>query len=164
MRIQEVELTTKSTGRRIPKEEVTPFIGQVRHFTFNGVSPFNGPGYLLETPLLKSSTKRTYPALTLRNPDCYLRLPKLNLYGQFQLAFALKTHQQDGVILFNSGEQDGGGGGDGDFLAVELVRGQLTLSFDMGHGAALQHQIIARGSGTDGTLSDGSWHHIAISR
>lgn len=150
MRIQEIKAGQKTTPL------TPPFIGQIRHFTFNGVDPLVEPEYLVETPQLKVSPAvipmDVQPAITLKTPDCFLRLPRLNIYGAFQLVFALKTYQEDGVVLFNSG-------GGGDFLAVELVRTQLTVSFDMGHGATLQHQRIGRGF-----LSDGNWHQIIISR
>ncbi|VDK39394.1 unnamed protein product [Taenia asiatica] len=149
MRIQEIKAGQKTTPT------TSPFIGQIRHFTFNGVDPLVESEYLVETPQLKVSPAvipmDVQPAITLKTPDCFLRLPRLNIYGAFQLVFALKTYQEDGVVLFNSGG--------GDFLAVELVRTQLTLSFDMGHGATLQHQRIGRGF-----LSDGNWHQIIISR
>nr|CDS20871.1 neurexin 1 alpha [Echinococcus granulosus] len=149
MRIQEIKVGQKTTPI------TSPFIGQIRHFTFNGVDPLLEPEYLVETPQLKMSPAvflmDVQPAITLKTPDCFLRLPRLNLYGTFQLIFSLKTYQEDGVVLFNSGG--------GDFLAVELVRTQLTVSFDMGHGSTLQHQRIGRGF-----LSDGNWHQIIISR
>ncbi|KAL5963922.1 Neurexin-3 [Taenia solium] len=149
MRIQEIKAGQKTTPT------TSPFIGQIRHFTFNGVDPLVESEYLVETPQLKVSPTvipmDVQPAITLKTPDCFLRLPRLNIYGAFQLVFALKTYQEDGVVLFNSGG--------GDFLAVELVRTQLTVSFDMGHGATLQHQRIGRGF-----LSDGNWHQIIISR
>ena len=149
MRIQEVSFGQKSIAT------ASAFSGQIRHFKFGGIDPLKEPQYLVETPQMKMSSLPTSmevePAVTLKTADCYLRLPRLNIYGAFQLVFALKTHQEDGVVLFNSGR--------GDFLAVELVRTQLTISFDMGHGAKLQHQRIGRGF-----LSDGNWHQIIISR
>ncbi len=151
MRIHEVEV-----GVQKPFREGLNFAGQIRHFTFNGINPLIEPGYLIETPQLKTSLNPVKPAITIRTADCYLMLPRLSLYGAFRLTFSLKTHQQDGVILFNSGG--------GDFLAVELVRGQLTLSFDMGHGAALQHQRVGRGPRSGGLMSDGNWHQVTLSR
>ncbi|VDD82285.1 unnamed protein product [Mesocestoides corti] len=149
VRIHEIRVGYKSPP------SFSPFTGQIRHFMFNGIDPLLQPDYLIETPQLKfmgrEATFGVGPAITLKTPDCFLRLPSLHLYGSFQLTFSLKTYQQDGVVLFNSGS--------GDFLAVELVRSQLTISFDMGHGAALQHQRIGKG-----LLSDGNWHQVIISR
>nr|CDS31549.1 neurexin 1 alpha [Hymenolepis microstoma] len=149
MRIQEVNVgQVKSMSR-------AAFVGQIRNFKFTGIDPLTDPQYLVETPMLKwlsvPSEIQVKHAITLKTPECFLRLPRLNIYGAFWLSFAIKTKQENGIVLFNSGE--------GDFILIEIVNTQLTISFDMGHGAALQFQRIGQGR-----LSDGRWHRITISR
>lgn len=59
----------------------------------------------------------------------------------------------DGLILFA-----GSGVPDNDFLAVELVSGQIRYVFDTGGGArSIQ-------SSTGSALNDGNWHHIGLVR
>lgn len=149
MRIQEVDVGQGKSPTRVP------FIGQIRNFRFNGIDPLKESQYLIETPMLKwsplSSEIQVEHAITLKSPDCYLRLPRLSVYGAFRMSFAIKTKQENGIVLFNSGG--------GDFLLVELVNSQLTISFDMGHGATLYFQRIGKGQ-----LSDGRWHRIVIFR
>lgn len=149
MQIQEVGVGQKTTTTN------APFVGQIRHFMFNGIDPLSEPRYLVETPLLKwlspSPAMQIEHAITLKTPECFLRLPRLSVYGAFRVSFAIKTRQEDGVVLFNSGG--------GDFILVELVNAHLTISFDMGHGTALKYQRIGRDH-----LSDGKWHKITISR
>ncbi|VDN97708.1 unnamed protein product [Rodentolepis nana] len=149
MRIQEVDVGQEKSTRR------AAFVGQIRNFKFTGIDPLTDPQYLLETPMLKwlplPSEIQVKYAVTLKTPECYLRLPRINIYGAFRLSFAIKTKQENGIVLFNSGG--------GDFILIEIVNTQLTISFDMGHGAALQFQRIGQGR-----LSDGRWHRIIISR
>ncbi|VUZ43890.1 unnamed protein product, partial [Hymenolepis diminuta] len=149
MRIQEVDVGHKKSPTR------AGFVGQIRNFKFNGIDPLTESQYLIETPMFKwlslPPEMQIEHAITLKTPDCYLRLPRLNIYGGFRMSFAIKTKQENGIVLFNSGG--------GDFVLVELVNSQLTISFDMGHGAALQFQRIGQGH-----LSDGRWHRIIISR
>nr|VZI00654.1 unnamed protein product [Spirometra erinaceieuropaei] len=161
----------------------TPFVGQMRRFVFNGIRPFEedegggGKDYILEaTASVSGGLKSLLPQtaspggvggrsskhvlsdllsvvhpVTFKTADCFLVLPTLKLYDAFSLQFSINTRQTDGIILFNSA------GETGDFLALELVQGNLALSFDMGHG--VHQQTVG-----DVVMSDGQWHHIRLYR
>lgn len=62
----------------------------------------------------------------------------------------LKTTQPDGLVLYIGGERD--------FLAVELVDGQVRYLYDLGGGPRTV-RVLSRHS-----VSDGRWHDITVLR
>lgn len=66
----------------------------------------------------------------------------------------MRTHQTDGLVLFAGSS----GVVDSDFLAIELVSGQIRYVFDTGGGPRSIR------SATGFALGDGAWHRVAVDR
>ena len=66
-----------------------------------------------------------YKPVSFTSHHTYLGLPQLKAYNMIDIYFQLKTSDEDGLILFNGGKGD-------DFVAVELIRGHIHYTFNMG--------------------------------
>lgn len=65
----------------------------------------------------------------------------------------IRTYQSDGLVLFTTS-----GVIDNDFLAVELVSGQIRYVFDTGGGARTIQSTLSS------AINDGDWHLVGIVR
>lgn len=80
----------------------------------------------------------------------YLEFPPLNpRYNFISLEFA--TVKQNSLLLYNPGEPSSS-----EFFALEIVDGQLRLSFDLGSGVTRLETIKP--------VADGSFHNVTIRR
>ena len=66
-----------------------------------------------------------YKPVSFTSHHTYLGLPQLKAYNMIDIYFQLKTSDEDGLILYNGGKGD-------DFVAVELIRGHIHYTFNMG--------------------------------
>ena len=66
-----------------------------------------------------------YKPVSFTSHHTYLGLPQLKAYNMIDIYFQLKTSDEDGLIIFNGGKGD-------DFVAVELIRGHIHYTFNMG--------------------------------
>ncbi|XP_036359766.1 agrin isoform X5 [Octopus sinensis] len=90
----------------------------------------------------------------------YLRMPQIkNATTEMRIEVEFKSLNKDGIILFNSKEEDGSG----DFVSLTLNQGFVELRYDLGNGQAIirsarpirlnkYHHVIARRIGQDGFL------------
>ena len=67
-----------------------------------------------------------YKPVSFTSHHTYLGLPQLKAYNMIDIYFQLKTSDEDGLILYNGGKGD-------DFVAVELIRGHIHYTFNMGY-------------------------------
>lgn len=63
-------------------------------------------------------------SVSFPHKDSYLQLPKLNVIPSVNVTILLATKQATGIILYNGKDQH---------LAVELFRGRVRVSFDVGN-------------------------------
>ncbi|VDM00354.1 unnamed protein product [Schistocephalus solidus] len=189
MRIREVEMGSskvmqKSDSVGQAPSLPSPFVGQMRRFSFNGIRPFEeekeggggnrgeGGAYILEaTASLSEGLKSLSPPSAGGRSSKHALSEVLSVVHPvtfktadcFLVLPTLKLY--DGFTLqfsINTRQTDGiilfnAAGETGDFLAVELVQSKLALSFDMGHGVYQQRV-------GDVDISDGQWHHIRLYR
>ncbi|KAL3316504.1 Neurexin-3-beta [Cichlidogyrus casuarinus] len=140
------------------------FVGQVRHFCINGLCPLDQIHWLpnarprrwiSEASAVISSVRplsdiRTRP-LTFKNQRCYLTLPALTLFGSFFLQLSFKTAQPNGLLFVNTNKRNG------DFIVLEILDGQVRLTFNMGEGPQTHDMKTP-------SVSDNRWHSVQIHR
>ena len=66
-----------------------------------------------------------YKPVSFTSHHTYLGLPAMKAYNLVDIYFQIKTLDEDGLILYNGGKGD-------DFIAVELIKGHIHYSFNMG--------------------------------
>ena len=66
-----------------------------------------------------------YKPVSFTSHHTYLGLPAMKAYNMVDMYFQIKTSDEDGLILYNAGKGD-------DFIAVELIKGHIHYSFNMG--------------------------------
>jgi len=71
-------------------------------------------------------------------------------YPSFCQLIQLKTTQRDGLIMYIGGERD--------FLAVELVDGQVRYIYDMGGGPRTVRVQLRH------AINDDRWHDVTVQR
>jgi len=92
-----------------------------------------------------------YKPVSFTSHHTYLGLPPMKAYNLIDIYFQLKTTEEDGLILYNGGKGD-------DFISVELIRGHIHYSFNMGYGpVTLKDNSIT-------SLADNKYHSIWIRR
>ncbi len=131
------------------------FQGKLQQFLFNDNHFFemartdNSPNIRTNAHIQKRSHKVDHP-MTFKSADAYLTT-KLRVYETFTIYLELKTTQPDGLILFSWKPE-------GDFMALELMNGQVHFTFDVGSGARvvkLKDNVV---------VNDNAWHKIMVSR
>lgn len=121
-----------STARkRQSASHFSSFEGQMQQLIINSRSYFE----LIANGDLASTVNRTvtfaradlphkFP-LTFHTPhSSWLALPKIDAHHILLIQFHLKTSLENGLIMFNKGQND-------DFIAIELVGGQILYSFGL---------------------------------
>lgn len=63
-----------------------------------------------------------YPLTFRSRHSSWLALPKIDTHHLLMIQFHFKTSLESGLIMFNRGTND-------DFIAIELVEGQIMFSF-----------------------------------
>ena len=146
-------------SRHLSKQQrnVNTFDGQMQQLILNGKSYFElvDNGNLVESSnhsveFLKADLHHKYP-LTFHNVNSWLALPKIDAYHMLLLQFHFKTTEENGLILYN-------GGPNGDYVAVELLGGQISYSFSLGKA------INTLKSRSKLKLNDNKWHLVSIWR
>lgn len=135
-----LSLGTSSSPSLSPRKRntLTSFEGQMQQLILNSRSYFeliaNGdllpssgsPVSLLNrtASFLRPDVPHKY-ALTFRSRhSSWLALPKIDTLHLLMIQFHFKTSQANGLIMFNRGLYD-------DFIAIELVDGQVLFSFSL---------------------------------
>ena len=81
--------------------------------------------FLLGNVKFQHMEDSVYKPVSFTSHHTYLGLPQLKAYNMIDIYFQLKTSDEDGLILYNGGKGD-------DFVAVELIRGHIHYTFNMG--------------------------------
>ena len=66
-----------------------------------------------------------YHPVSFTSHHTYLGMPQLKAYNIIDIYFQIKTSEEDGLIMYNGGKED-------DFIAVELIKGHIHYTFNMG--------------------------------
>ncbi|XP_066248043.1 protocadherin-like wing polarity protein stan isoform X1 [Euwallacea similis] len=82
----------------------------------------------------------------------FLTFPSLRQRHRLHLKLKFATHSQDGLLLYNGryNEQH-------DFIALEIVHGNIQFSFSLGSSVT---KVVAS---IPGGVSDGHWHSVIVS-
>jgi cadherin EGF LAG seven-pass G-type receptor 1 len=86
------------------------------------------------------------------NFGSWLAFPSLSLRWYFVISFEFATIEQNGLLLFNDRL-----GPEYDFIAAEIIGGQVVGLLSFGGGAA---KVTAQ---SQTSLADGQWHSVVIS-
>ena len=135
------------------------FEGQMQQLIINGKSYFE----LIDNGDLINSVNRTaafvrsdlphkYP-LTFHNKESWISLPKIDSHQMFLIQFHFKTSEENGLILYNNGQSND------NYLAIELVDGQIYFMFSFG-----KTTINTIKSKTKRKLNDNKWHLVSVWR
>uniref|UniRef100_T1L145 Laminin G domain-containing protein n=2 Tax=Tetranychus urticae TaxID=32264 RepID=T1L145_TETUR len=139
------------------KQNETPnFIGSIHNLILNGNDFIELSKQKIDLNFTVTATYgkkdgSIHRPITFKSRRTYIGLPQLKAYSTMALYFQFKTTLPNGLILYN-------GGKDEDFIAIELVAGQLHYTFNMGDG---QRRLK---SSTRYSLNDGQWHSVAVGR
>jgi neurexin len=145
-------------ANNIYRRSLHSFIGKMQQLVINGKSYFE----LIDNGDLKNSVNRTvtftrddlphkYP-ITFHNTQSWLALPKIDAHHILLIQFHFKTNDENGLILYNKGH-------DNDYIAVELVAGQINYAFSF--GGPQNHRIKSH---SKQKLNDNKWHLVTIWR
>ena len=137
--------------------QINSFEGQMQQLIINGKSYFE----LIDNGDLSNSVNRTvtflrtdlphkYP-LTFHSTESWFALPKIDAFHILLIQFHFKTSEENGLILYNSGVSS-------DYLAVELVDGQINYVFSLGK---VTNVIRSR---SKEKLNNNRWHLVSIWR
>ena len=88
----------------------------------------------------------------------YLKMPTLSSQqqGKFNnITIEFSTSKSEGLLLYNS---DGKYSLDSDFIAIQILRGKIQMSFNLGYSRSAV--VVEAGQSVD----DGQWHTVTIIR
>lgn len=105
-------------------------------------------------------------AVNFRTASAYLTTSRVLLRDTFSLHFRLKTLQPNGLIMFAASDVAASGEWR-DFIAVELINGQLRYAFNVTGVPGGRPRVVRANTGGGGggaSLSDDEWHEIGIVR
>lgn len=152
-----VDVAAKGQQLRPFEQALSPFTGQMQQLIINGKSYFE----LINNGDIESSVNKTvsflradlphkYP-ITIHDTKSWIALPKIDAFHMLIVQFHFKTREENGLILYNSGQN-------GDYIAVELVSGQIHYVFSLGK----ENNVIK--SRSKEKLNDNKWHLVTIWR
>lgn len=137
--------------------QTTSFEGQMQSLILNGKSYFelmeNGDLLNLINHTItfsKPDISHKYP-LSFHTSESWFALPRIDAYHMLLIQFHFKTDSENGLILYNGGQND-------DYVAVELVNGQILYAFSLGKS------INTIKSKSKIKLNDNEWHLVSIWR
>lgn len=150
-----IDIASKTQNNKF--YQLNPFRGQMQQLIINGKSYFE----LINNGELENSVNKTvsflradlphkYP-ITIHNTKSWLALPKIDAFHMLIVQFHFKTKEENGLILYNSGQNS-------DYIAVELVNGQIHYIFSLGK----ESNVIK--SRSKDKLNDNKWHLVTIWR
>lgn len=90
----------------------------------------------------------------LSSPNSYRAYPPLHPKGQTLIQFEFSTLDSDGLLLYNTQLQ---AGISSDYIAVEVVGGQLVVG--MSHGEDAANVVL---TSSVAVVNDGQWHSVTI--
>ena len=94
--------------------------------------------------------------ITFTTRDSFLELPKWESARAGTLSFKIRTNEPNGVLVYNSGTENGAGQSS-DFFAFELLDGHIYLLLNLGSGSI-------KVKATQRRVDDGHWHSVSLSR
>ena len=138
------------------KKKPSNFVGHQQQFIFNGNHFFEmartGQVKNIEvTAKFDKKEKIVQHPVTFKSNQGYVMLPQFKAYSTFAMNFQFKTIQSNGLLFYNAGKGN-------DFLAVELVNGNINYVFNVGSGPRTVTTNIAD------PLNYNKWHDIVILR
>jgi hypothetical protein len=155
-----IDLGSKITRHKVfphAKRELNSYEGQMQQLIINGRSYFEliENGDMLNSvnrtvTFLRSDTPHKYP-ISFHNAHSWIVMPKIDAYHILLVQFHFKTIYENGLIMYNNGEH-------GDYLAVELVNGQINYVFSLG---SIANTLKSR---SKEKLNDNKWHLVSIWR
>ncbi|XP_071747001.1 neurexin 1 isoform X2 [Lepeophtheirus salmonis] len=83
--------------------------------------------------------------------NTYIGLPQMKAYNSINIRFRFRTFEQNGLIMYNAGKAS-------DFIAIELIKGRLHYTLNLGYGSLRIKDNV------QGSLSDNEWHKVVIGR
>jgi len=92
-----------------------------------------------------------YHPVSFTSHHTYLGMPQLKAYNIIDIYFQIKTTEEDGLIMYNGGKDD-------DFIAVELIKGHIHYTFNMGYGP------VTLKDNSVNSLADNKYHSVWIRR
>lgn len=135
------------------------FEGFLQNLIFNGQAYFEkardgqlSTGSIKMTATVGKKDRVLHNVATFKSKYTFVGLPQLKAYSRLNLYFQFKTREANGLLFYN------GGGQRHDFIALELVSGQLHYLFDLGDGP----RRLQSKAGV--TLSDNRWHSVTLGR
>ena len=90
--------------------------------------------------------------ISFSSTNSYRAYPSLHLSAKGKIDFQFNTVDLDGLLLYNTQLQ---AGESRDYIAVEVVGGQLVVGVSYGDDTASLVPVA-------GSVSDGQWHHVTI--
>ena len=108
---------------------VPNFEGRLQQLVVNGVRLVD-ESHLQEieyegNPKFQHIEDSVHSAISFTSQHTYLGLPQLKAYNNIDIYFQFKTVEDNGLIMFNAGKDE-------DFLAIELIKGHIHYTFNMG--------------------------------
>jgi neurexin len=151
-----IDIASKSPKHRTSLG-LSSFSGQMQQLIINGKSYFE----LINNGDLGISVNKTisfsradlphkYP-INIKNNKSWLKLPKIEAFHILIVQFHFKTKEENGLILYNSGQNS-------DYIAVEMVDGQIHYMFSLG-----KEKILIKSKSKE-KLNDNKWHLVTIWR
>jgi neurexin len=150
-----IDLAARSINPAQNLSNYSPFVGQMQQLIINGKSYFE----LINNQDLRDIVNRTVRfsmrdvqhkrPLRFINTNSWIKLPNVNAFHALLIQFHFKTTQKNGLIMYNDGESE-------DFIAVELVDGQLRFAFNLGLSTHSMVSQVKLG------LDDNKWHLVSI--
>ncbi|OTF69070.1 neurexin-1b-alpha-like protein [Euroglyphus maynei] len=141
------------------KKHFAGFVGQMQNFVLNGEQYFEKirdgqlpNGSIRITAKLGKKDRVLHNAVTFKSKYTFVALSQLKAYSRLNVYFQFKTREPNGLLLFN------GGGQKHDFIAVEMVNGNVHYIFDLGDGP----RRLQSNSRT--LLNDNRWHAVTLGR
>ncbi len=139
------------------RNNANSFDGQMQQLILNGKSYFE----LVENENLVEVVEHTNTfskpdlphklPLTFHNQNSWIALPKIDAFHMLLIQFHFKTHEENGLILYNGGQNE-------DFVSIELVNGQIIYAFSLGK------TINTIKSKSKEKLNDNEWHLVSVWR
>ncbi|GAB6023074.1 hypothetical protein CHUAL_007165 [Chamberlinius hualienensis] len=135
-----------------------PYRGCVEDLNYNGVDVFKqvkeGSDQHLNAHMVTWDCNSIFEAtsdrpFSLMSGGAFLAFPTMTARNGASFSCDLKTQVNTSTLLYNTGIPS-----DSDFIAVEIVNGQIRFAIDKGNGMVeLRSEVI---------VNDGLWHHLEI--
>jgi neurexin len=141
-------------------QQTSSFEGQIQQLIINGKSyleviengDLGGESINKTVTFVRADLPHRHPIKFNESPyGTWMSLPKIDAFHILLIQFHFKTTNDNGLILYNAGHNN-------DFIAVELVDGQINYAFSLGNKI---NRIISK---SKHKLNDDRWHLVSIWR